>query len=152
MNLRKHNYPPGYWLNLHRHIQHLLPSSLPKKSRPPTQKRLEACLLYLYPYIQKMIYCASIDRKKGHIRSGKIPISPEQFALIQKLGGTLQYGQIAVLEQILQLQYDFEYKGYHRGVQNIQFRIQKQKSVIVGKSPLLLLRLRFQQKQPVLIG
>jgi hypothetical protein len=106
--------------------------------------------LFLYPHIQKLVYCGAIDRKKGEVRSGKIPINSEQFNIIQKLGTTHKYDQILLLEQILQLEYDFQYKGYHRGIRHIQFRLQKQKPVIVGKCPVLLLRIRFQQKAPVL--
>ncbi len=151
MNLRERHYPPNYWLNLHHHVQPTLPSPPPKQHRKPTKKRLDACLLHLYPYIQKFIYSGAIDKKKGHIRSGKIPLSPEQFGLIKKLGGGSQYASIPQLEQVLQIQCNFEYKGYHRGIELLQCRIQKQKPVINGKNALLLLRLRFQQKQPKLI-
>ncbi len=150
MNLRQHDYPPMYWLKLHCHIQDPLPPPPPKRTRLPTKNKLESCLLHLYPYIQKIVYCGAIDRRKGEVRSGKIPINPEQFNLIQRLNTTQRYGQILLLEQILQLEYDFEYKGYRRGIHHIQFRLQKQKSVIVGKSPVLLLWVRFQQKPPVL--
>ena len=151
MNLRKHYYPPKYWLNLHKHIQ---PSSISfplKKKRQPTRKRLEVSLSHLYPFIQKSIYSGAIDRKKGHIRSGKVPVSPEQFGLIGRLGGTFQYQRLVRLEDILELRYDFEHKKYHRGVANLQFRLQRQKSVIFGRKPLLLLRFRLQQKHPILI-
>lgn len=150
MNLRQHDYPPMYWLKLHRHIQDPLPPPPPKRTRPPTKNKLESCLLHLYPYIQKIVYCGAIDRRKGEVRSGKIPINPEQFNLIQRLGATQRYDQMLLLEHILQLEYDFHYKGYRRGIRHIQFRLQKQKSVIVGKSPVLLLWVRFQQKPPVL--
>lgn len=150
MNLRERHYPPMYWLKLHCHIQDPLPLPPPRRTRLPTKKRLESCLLHLYPYLQKFVYSGAIDRKKGEVRSGKIPINPEQFNLIQTLGGKQQYNQIPLLEQIFQFEYDFNFKGYRRGVRHIQFRLQTQKSVILGKKPVLLLRVRFQQKPPVL--
>lgn len=151
MNLRTLNYPQKYWFNLHNHIQCDPPLEAPRKHRHPTQNRLERCLLHLYPYVQRIVYSGAIDRKKGHVRSTKIPINPEQFNLIEKMGGCSRYNQIIQLENILQLEYSFEHKGYRRGIGNIQFRLQKQKSIFVGKRPLLLLRLRFQQKHPELI-
>jgi hypothetical protein len=151
MNLRERNYPPNYWLNLHHHIQPASPFVSLKQHRKPTPKRIDSCLLHLYPFIQKIIYSGAIDRKKGHVRSSKIPITPEQFNLIKKLGGSYQYSEIVPIEETLKFQYDFQHKGYHRGVENLQFRVQKQKAVVLGKNPLLLLRLRFQQKQPKLI-
>ena len=83
MHLRERNYPPNYWLNLHHHIQPVSPFESLKKHRKPTPKRIETCLLHLYPFIQKIIYSGAIDRKKGHVRSSKTPITPEQFNLIK---------------------------------------------------------------------
>ena len=87
--------------------------------------------------------------KKGAARSAKIPINPEQFSLIQKHGATQQYDHIPLLEQILRLEYEFHHKGYSRGIRHIQFRLQKQKSMVLRKNPILLLRVRFQQKPPI---
>lgn len=151
MHLRELNYPSKYWFNLHNHVE-LEPRSEPLiKCRRPTQNRLNRCLLHLYPFIQRILYCGAIDRKKGHIRCAKTPINPEQFNLIEKLGGGSRYSQLEYLENILQLEYGFSYKGYRRSIVNLQFRLQKQRPVIVGKHPVLLLRFRFQQKQPQLI-
>ena len=151
MNLRRQHYPPNYWLNLHKHIQPSIISLPLKQKRQPTRKRLETSLSHLYPFIQKAIYSGAIDRKKGHIRSGKVPIGPEQFCLIARLGGTPQYQQLVQLEDILELRYDFEHEQYHWGVANLQFRLQEQKSVVFGRKLLLLLRFRLQQKHAVLI-
>jgi len=63
--------------------------------------------------------------KKGHIRCAKIPINPEQFNLIEKLGGGSRYGQLEQLEDILKIEYGFSYKGYCRCIGNLQFRSQK---------------------------
>ncbi len=151
MNLRQRNYPPNYWLNLHNHIQPVSPFASLKQHRKPTPKRIETCLLHLYPFIQKTIYSGAIDRKKGHVRSSKIPITPAQFNLIKNLGGSSRYDENVLIEKILKFEYDFQHKGYHRGVENLQFRVQKQKAVVLGKNPLLFLRFRFQQKHPKLI-
>ena len=134
MYLRQLQYPPNYWWNLHHHIQTVSSFAPPKKHRKPKDERIETCLLHLYPFIQKIIYSGAIDRKKGHVRSLKILITPQQFNLIRQIGGSSQYSEIVPIEKTLNFEYDFEHKGYYRGVQHLQFRVQKQKVVVLGKN------------------
>ena len=151
MNLRKHNYPPRFWIEIHKYIKDPLPPPPPRKPRTPKTDKLDRCLSSLCPHIQKLIYDGAIDKRKGEIRSGKVPLNPQQFHLIEKLGATGKYKDVLLLEQVLQLEYNFQYKSYSRGIEHIQFRLQEQKPVIIGKSPALLLRIRFHQKAPVLL-
>jgi hypothetical protein len=149
MNLRKRNYPPKFWLQLHKFTTaSLLP--LAKKRRRPSTIKINSCLTFLSPHVQKFIYTSAIDKRKGEIRSTKLPLSPEQFNVLNYLGLTHKYEPVVLLEQELQLKYNFMYKGYLRGVQNLQFRVQKQKPVVLGQNPILILRIRFHQKAPIL--
>ena len=150
MNLRQQNFPPKYWLQLHNHTLYPLPSIPPKTPRPPSKIKINKYLVSLAPHVQKVIYNGAIDRKKGEIRSTKFPLSRDQFTGLQHLGVTNKYQQIDLVEQELQLVLNFEHKGYCRGVKNIQVKLQQQRPVIFGKSPILLLRTRFQQKAPIL--
>lgn len=150
MNLRQQKFPPKYWLQLHNHTLYPSPSLPPKSHRRPSKIKIDKCLVFLEPHLQKVIYNGAIDKKKGEIRSTKFPLSRDQFTSLQHLGVTNKYQQVDLLEQELQLVINFEYKGYLRGVQNIQVKLQQQKPVIFGKSAILLLRTRFQQKAPVL--
>lgn len=152
MNLRKKNYPPRFWIEIDKYLKDLLLPPPPRKSRPPTTAKTDHCLTSLCPHIQKLIFDGATDKRKGENRSGKLTLNSEQYSLIEKLGSTRKYKEVLLLEQALQLEYTFEYKGYIRAIEHIQFRLQQQKSVIVGKSPALLLRLRFHQKAPVLIS
>ena len=152
MNLRKHNYPPKFWAELHKYLGDPLPPLPPRKPRPLTKNKIDKCLEARNPRIQKLIYNGAVDKRKGEIRSGKLLLSVEQFKLIEKLGTTRSYKSVLLLEQAFDLQYSFNYKGYPRGIEHIQFRLQQQKSVIVGKKPVLLLRIRFHQKSPVFRG
>jgi hypothetical protein len=150
MNLRQYNYPPKYWLQLHNHTINPTPSPPPKKPRHPSNNKINKCLTSLVPHLQKVIYSGAIDKRKGEIRSSKFPISSEQFTLMNHFGLTHAYKPAILLEQELKLEYNFIYKGYARGIENIQFRLQKQKPVIPGQNPILILRTRFHQKAPVL--
>lgn len=71
-----------------------------------------------------MIYGGAIDRQKGEVRSYKFPLSREQFTILQHFGLIGQYQQVVLLEEELQLQYNFEYNGYHREIKNIEYRLQ----------------------------
>ncbi|CAF2266415.1 unnamed protein product [Rotaria magnacalcarata] len=150
MNLRQQNFPPKYWLQLHNHTLYPLPSLPPKIPRPPSKIKINKYLVSLAPHVQKFIYKGAIDKKKGEIRSTKLPLSRDQFTSLQHLGVTNKYEQVDLVEQELQLVLNFEYKGYYRGVKHIQVKLQQQKPVIFGKSPILLLFTRFQQKAPIL--
>ncbi len=152
MNLRQYNYPPKYWLQLHNHTINPIPSPSPKKPRHPSNSKINKCLSSLIPHLQKVIYNGAIDKRKGEIRSSKFPISSEQFTIMNHLGLTHTYKPAVLLEQELKLEYNFIYKGYVRGTENIQFRLQKQKPVIPGQNHILILRTRFQQKAPILHG
>lgn len=149
MNLRERNFPLHYWLQLHNHTIISAPS-LEKRTRHPPKTKINRCLVALSPHIQKVIYGGAIDRRKGEVRSYKFPLSREQFTVLQHFGLSGQYQQVVLLGEELQLQCDFEYKGYHRGIRNIQYRLQQQQPVIPGKNPVLILRMRFQQKAPIL--
>ncbi|CAF3973406.1 unnamed protein product [Rotaria sp. Silwood1] len=149
MSLRKHNFPPQFWIQLHKYTKDPLPPPAPRQPRPSAKNKIDKCLTSISPYVQKLIYTGAIDKRKGAIRSSKLPLNPEQFTLIQKLGATRKYEPVLLLEQALQLTYDFQYKGYLRAIEHVQFRLQQQKPVIAGKNPILLLRIRFQQKAPV---
>lgn len=149
MNLRVRNYPPKFWLRLHKHeIDPATPP--PRKHRRPSKNKIQNCLTSLSPHIQKFIYCGAIDKRKGEIRATKFPLSTEQFNIMKRLGLTRQYQPVFLLEAELQLEYNFIHKGYGRGIQNIQFRLQTQKPVIPGQYPILLLRIRYHQKAPIL--
>ena len=149
MQLREQNFPPHYWLKLHNHDIDELPPR-PIKRRSPSKNKINNCITSLSPHVQKFIYVGSINRRKGEIRSTCFPLSSEQFHVLNRLGVTRQYQSVASVEGELQLQCDFEYKGYLRGIKNIQFRLQMQKPVIIGTKPVLLLRIRFHQKPPIL--
>jgi hypothetical protein len=84
------------------------------------------------------------------VSTRKFSLSPEQFTVLKDFGVTGQYQHVVLLEHELQLQYNFEYKGYHRGVKIIEYRLQQQKFVIPGKNLVLILLIRFQQKAPIL--
>ncbi|CAF1339737.1 unnamed protein product [Rotaria magnacalcarata] len=133
MNLRQQNFPPKYWFHLHNHTLYPLPSLPPKTPRPPSKIKINKYLVSLAPHVQKFIYKGAIDKKS-----------------LQHLGVTNKYQQVDLVEQELQLMLNFEFKGYYRGVKNIQVKLQQQKPVIFGKSPILLLFTRFQQKAPIL--
>lgn len=150
MNLRERKFPPKYWLQLHNHTLYPLPSLPPKTPRLPSKIKIDKCLVFLAPHVQKVIFNGAVDRKKGEIRSTKFPLSRDQFTSLQHLGVTNKYQQVNLVEQELQLVLNFEHKGYYRGVKNIQVKLQQQKPVIFGKSPILLLRVRFQQNAPIL--
>ena len=151
MNLRKYNYPPKYWFHLHNHT--INPLSLPSSKKPlyPSQIKINKYFSSLSPHLQKFIYSGAIDKRKGEIRSSKFPVITEQFTVMDYLGLTRTYKSAALLEQQLKLQYSFMYKGYIRAIHNIQFRLQKQKPVIPGQNPVLILRVRFHQKAPILL-
>ena len=150
MKLRKRNFPPKFWVQLHTHTIHPLPSLPPKRSRRPSKIRVNNCITFLSPHVQKFIYSGAIDKRKGEIRSGKFPLSPEQFTMMSHLGLTHKYEPVALLERELKLEYNFLYKGYHRGIENVQFRLQKQRPVIPRQNSVLSLRIRFHQKAPIL--
>ncbi|CAF1500645.1 unnamed protein product [Rotaria sordida] len=150
MNLRIRNYPPKFWLQLHKHaIDLLLPPPSRKPRRPPRNK-IKNCLTSLSPHIQKFIYCGAIDKRKGEIRASKFPLTIEQFNITKSLCLTRQYQPVVLLEEELKLEYNFIHKSYVRGIQNIQFRLQTQKSIVPGQYPILLLRIRYHQKAPIL--
>ncbi|CAF1567017.1 unnamed protein product [Rotaria sordida] len=145
MNLHKYNYSPKFWIEIHKYTKDSLPPP-----RPSTKINLDKCLTSLSPHVQRLIYSDAIDKRRGEIRSGKLPLNSEQFTLIQKLGATRKYEQVLLLEQALQLEYYFEHKGYIRAIEHIQFRLQQQYPIIAGKNPILLLRIHFHQKAPIL--
>ncbi|CAF1299091.1 unnamed protein product [Adineta steineri] len=150
MKLREKNFPQHYWLKLHNHIIDELPAPPLIKHRNVSKTKINNCITSLVPHIQKFIYCGAIDKRKGEVRSTHLPLSSEQFNVLNRLEVTRKYQSIIPLEEQLQLQYDFLYKNYFRGINNIQFRLQMQKPVIVGTKSVLLLRIRFQQKPAVL--
>ncbi|CAF1509093.1 unnamed protein product [Rotaria sordida] len=150
MNLRPRNFPPNFWIQLHTHTINSLPTLSPKRTRNPSKKKVNSCVTFLSPHVQKFIYNGAIDKRKGEIRSHKFPLSPEQFTTMVNLGLTNKYQDVILLEHELKLHYNFIHKGYLRGIQNIQFRLQKQKPVITGQSCIFLLRVRFHQKAPIL--
>ncbi|CAF1471100.1 unnamed protein product [Adineta ricciae] len=150
MNLRQHDFPPNYWLRLHNHTMYPPPSIPARTPRPPSTIKIEKCLVSLAPHVQKFIYNAAIDRRKGEIRSTKFPLSRDQLTSLKHLGVTNKYQRVDLLQQQLQVVLHFEHKSYLRGVQNIQVKLQQQKPVIFGKNPILLLRIRLQQQPPVL--
>ena len=152
MNLRQKNYPQSYWYQLHTHTIGSLPSLPAKKLRKPSKVKLNNCLTFLSPHIQKFIYSGAIDKRKGEIRSNKFPLSLEQYTVMHQLGVTKTYQSVISLESELQLEYMFRYKGYYRGIENLQFRLQKQKPIVHGKNPILILRVRFHQKAPIFMS
>lgn len=151
MQLRPKNYPPKFWLRLHTHTWIGDPPLPPRKARRPSEKKIDVCLSSLVPHLQWLVYRGSVDRKKGEIRSVKLPLSAQQFNVIEKLGATRTFSRVMPIEQAIQLQCNFEHKGYARGIDHIQFRLQTQKSIIPGKNPAHILRIRFHQKRPILI-
>ena len=108
-------------------------------------------MLLFSPNLQKFIYSGAIDKRKGEIRSSKFPLSTEQFTVMYHLGLTRTYKPAILLEQKLKLKYNFMHKGYNRGIENIQLRVQKQKPVIPRQNLILILRVRFHQKAPILL-
>ena len=86
MHLRERNYPPQYWLQLHTHMIDVSPSSPPKRPRAPPSKKFNDCLSFLSPHIQKFIYSAATDKRKGEIRSSRFPLSREQYTLLHQIG------------------------------------------------------------------
>ena len=151
MNLRVRNYPPNFWLKLHNHTIDPLSSLPPKTFRPLSTVKKDKCLIYLSPDIQKFTYTGAIHKRKGEVKSSKFPISPEQYTILSHLGLTHKYKSVLLLEQQLKLEHNFVYKGYARGVEHIQFRLQKYKPVISGRPPILIIRIRLHQKAPVLM-
>ncbi|CAF2066737.1 unnamed protein product [Rotaria magnacalcarata] len=150
MNLRKKNFPPKFWLQLHNHTIDCSQVLPPKKHRNPSKIKVSNCLDFLSPHIQKFIYSGAIDKRKGEIRANKFPLSNEQYTVMNRLGVIHKYQSVFILQSEFQLEYNFIHKGYHRGVENIQFRLQKQKPIVDGKNPILILRVRFHQKAPIL--
>lgn len=150
MNLRQRNFPPNYWIKLHTHTIYPLPPLEAKTPRHPSKAKVNSCVTFLSPHLQKFIYAGAIDKRKGEIRSGKFPLSPEQYTTMLKLGLTHKYEFNILLEQELKLTYRFIYKGYIRGVKNVQFHLQKQKPVIAGQNSIFILRIRFHQNAPML--
>lgn len=151
MNLRKRNYPPRFWFQLH-HCS-IDPSSLNprRKYGTPTNTKIDTCLRPIIPHIQMLVYAGAIDKRKGEIRVGKYPLSSEQFTTIGRLGATHKYESVPLLEHCLNLECHFDHKGYARGIQNIQFRLQKRQPIILRQKCILLLRIRFQQKAASLL-
>ncbi|CAM4877835.1 unnamed protein product [Rotaria socialis] len=147
MNLRRKEYPPNFWLQLHTHTIDS-PTHYQRKSyRQPTKRRLNNCITFLSPHIQKFVYDGAIDKRKGEIRATKFPLSSAQFNTIIDLGVNFTYQQVVSLEQRLNLKYNFLHKGYNRGIKNIQFRVQTQRPAFDGSSVIYLLR---SQRQNVL--
>lgn len=146
MYLRKKHYPDKFWYRLHSCT--VDPSQLiPVPKRKPLPTKTLTCLHPLIPHIQQLIYLGAIDERKGQIRTGKFPLSPEQYEFLERIGTTFIYSPITHLENLLNLRYDFNYKGYRRSVYHVQFRLQKLKSIVLEKKFILLLRIRFHQKQ-----
>lgn len=146
MNLRTKNYPIKFWYRLHTCTvdpSKLIPSTKKRKPSPKTKN----CLSPLIPHLQQLVYRGAIDKGKGEIRTGKFQLSPEQLIFVEHLGATCTYKTITELEHLLNLQYNFNYRGYWRGVHHLQFRLQKLKSIVLEKKFILLLRVRFHQKQ-----
>ncbi|CAF2752850.1 unnamed protein product [Rotaria sp. Silwood2] len=73
---------------LHTYTKDPLPPSAPRKTRPSTKNKIDKCLTSISPHVQKLIYTEAIDKRKGAILSGKLPLNPEQYTLMQKLGAT----------------------------------------------------------------
>lgn len=152
MKLRDKDYPFKFWYQLHTCT--LDPSTLlsvKKKKKPSTKTKIDSCLNSLVPHIQQTIYHGAIDRRKGETRTGRYSLSRAQYTLIETLGTTYKYGPVPELECYLNLQCCFRHKGYFRAVNNLQFRLQQLKSVVMSKQSILLLRMGFQQKSPSLI-
>ena len=88
---------------------------------------------------------------KGEVKSSKFSNKPEQFTILNYLALTLRYKSVLLLEQELKLEYNFIYESYARGVEHIQFRLQKHKLIISGTPLILILWVRFHQKVPILM-
>lgn len=150
MNLRRKEYPSKFWLKLHTHKINFPTISPRKPCRKPTKQKLNSCISFLAPHIQKFVYDGAIDKRKGEIRSTKFPLSSSQFNTLINIDVNYTYRQVISLEQTLNLEYNFVHKGYNRGIKNIQFRVQIQRPVFVGSKVIYLLRVRFHQKAPTL--
>ncbi len=77
MNLRTRNYLPKFWIQLHKYTTELLPPPQPNKPRQPSKIKINSCLTCLFSHIQKFIYTRAIDKRKGAIRSRKLPLCSE---------------------------------------------------------------------------
>lgn len=146
MTLRKRNYPPILWLNLHKFTidpWYLLPSVKHRHRKPVW---IIGSLASSAPHVQRLICHGSIDKRQGEIRSGKYPSSPEQFSLIKRLSGSKRYASLTQIENSKDLEYEFLHKGDLSSSANVQFRIQKSKPTIHGKKPALFLSVQFQQE------
>ena len=152
MKLREHNFPPKFWIQLHKYTKDPLPPPPPPKRRTPTEIKLNKCVKSLSPHLQHFVFSSGVSKSKGQIKSGKIPLDCEQFSILKHLGVTHRYRSADLLERNLRLKYDFRYKDYHRGVQNMQFRVEKRKSILAKEKAILMLRFRCQQKAPVFIN
>ena len=151
MILRNKLYPPKYWLELHRGS--IDPKILIRRRRRKyKQNTVHQYLSSLAPHIQQFIFTGAVDRRKGEIRSTKFPISPFQYSIMKTLGCSGTYEYMPSIERLFELQVQFRYKGYHRAVRNVQFRLQIQRPLITKKISIHLLRVRCHQKIPTLIG
>lgn len=151
MNLRDRQYPVKFWFTLHTYAldpKILLPK--PKPRRPST-RQLTHGLDTLRSHLQSLIYFSSINRRKSDLRTGKYPLTSEQYSVMKKLGASHRYSNVSQLEGVLNLEYSFNYKGYVRGVSNLQFRLQTSKCAVFKNKTILFLRFRFHQKAPTLL-
>lgn len=150
MILRNKLYPPKFWLALHRGSidPRLLIRRRRRKYKNTTVRQY---LSSLAPHVQKFIFTGAVDRRKGETRSTKFPISPFQYSIMKTLGCSGTYECMPALEHMFELQFRFRYKGYHRAVRNVQFRLQIQRPFITKKISIHLLRVRCHQKTPILI-
>ena len=124
MNLRERKFPPKFWLTLHTYTFDPHTLLIKPKSRPPSSKQLTHGLDTLRSHLQSLIYFGSINRRKGDLRTGKFPLTVEQFSVMKKLGASHQYKNVSELENVLNLEHPFEYKGYVRAISDLQFRLQ----------------------------
>ena len=151
MLLRTRAYPLQFWLHLHKY--HVDPKQLipEKKKRTAGGFVIARHLTSVRIHLQQIVYVGAINNRKGEMRSTKIPVTSDQFNLISSLGATHRYDETIRLQQVLDLQYLFKYKGYERGIKNIQFRLQKRSCSVFTDKKLLFLRVRFHQSAPRLI-
>jgi hypothetical protein len=109
MNVRQRNYPPQFWLRLHKHLINPIPPLI--KRQHSSRIKLNTCLSTLSPHIQKFIYSRAIDKRKGEIRFSRFPLSPEQFNVLNHLGLTYKYEPLVSFEQEPNLEYSFIHKN-----------------------------------------
>lgn len=102
----------------------------------------------LIPHRQWLVFRGAIDQRKDDIRSGELPISVHQFNLMQKLGVTKRYDHATSLDRSIDIQNNFQYKSYVRGIDHVLFRVQVQKSIILRKEPHYLFRILFSPEIP----